>query len=54
MTLQEMRELAMLRALAKFKTVKEAAKVLGIAERTLAAFKANISNKEPQQKENGR
>ena len=52
MTIQEMRELLMLKALAKFKTTKEAAKVLGITERTLSAFKAEMSNKELNQKDN--
>ena len=52
MTIQEMRELLMLKALAKFKTIKEAATALGIAERTLSAFKTEMSNKELNQKDN--
>ena len=38
MTIQEMKELAIIRALARYKTKKEAAKVLGISVNTLYTF----------------
>lgn len=42
MTIKEMREKQMLKALRHFETVEEAAKALGISERTLYLFKLTL------------
>jgi len=44
-TLLEMRERMMILALNKHKTIEDAAKALGITERTLYAFKEKINLK---------
>jgi DNA-binding CsgD family transcriptional regulator len=44
MTIKEMREKQMLKALSKYRTIQEAAKVLGISERQLYFFKRKINN----------
>jgi len=43
MTIKEMREKQMLKALRHFKTVEEAAKALGISARTLYFFKLTLN-----------